>query len=121
MEIAHAARIEPAAEFGPTVAATSWRAAGFSSSPSNRWPSQSGTAVPVIPLIRWIAAKFDTGMIPGTISASIPAARQASWKRKKVSGSKKNWVIARVAPASSLRLRLSRSAAGLAASGCVSG
>ena len=50
-------------------------------------------------------------MIPGTISASIPAAATASRKRKKVSGSKKNCVIARVAPASSLRFRLSRSAA----------
>ena len=47
--------------------------------------------------MRVIAAKLDTGIIPGTISAVIPAAATASRNRKKVSGSKKNWVIARLA------------------------
>ena len=47
----------------------------------------------------------------------IPRAAQRSRKRRKRSGSKKNWVIARSAPASSLRFRLSRSASALGASG----
>ena len=59
--------------------------------------------------------------MPGWIGAVIPALAQASRKRRKSSFSKKNWVIAVAAPASSLRLRLSMSAAGLAASGCTSG
>ena len=62
-----------------------------------------------------------TGRMPGVISASIPAAAAASRKRRKQSAEKKNWLIARSAPASILRLRLSRSAAGLAASGWHSG
>ncbi len=41
--------------------------------------------------------------------AVMPAFTQASRKRKKVSASKKNWVIALVAPASILRLRNSTS------------
>ncbi len=46
---------------------------------------------------------------PGTISTSIPAAAASSRKRKKQSGEKKNCVIARSAPASTLRFRFSRS------------
>src|SRR5690349_14532572 len=65
--------------------------------------------------------KFDTGMIPGTIGAVIPAARHRSRKRRYVEVSKKYWVIARVAPASSFRFRFSRSAIGLEAAGCTSG
>ena len=42
-------------------------------------------------------------------------------KRRKSSGSKKNWVIARLAPASTLRLRLSRSAPLDPLSGWISG
>ena len=47
----------------------------------------------------------------------MPAARQRSRNRRNTEVSKKNWVIARVAPVSSLRLRLSRSAFGLAPGG----
>jgi hypothetical protein len=59
--------------------------------------------------------------MPGTISASIPAAAASSRKRRKHSGEKKNCVIARSAPASILRLRLSRSAARSVESGWHSG
>jgi hypothetical protein len=59
--------------------------------------------------------------MPGTISASIPAAAASSRKRKKQSGEKKNWVIARSAPASTLRLRFSRSNARVDESGGISG
>src|SRR3546814_3884993 len=62
--------------------------------------------------MRFVCGTFDTGNMPGTIGASIPAAAAASRKRRKASGEKKNWVIARVAPASSLRFRLSRSVCG---------
>src|SRR3546814_3566000 len=64
---------------------------------------------------------FDTGRMPGMIGASIPAAAAASRQRRKLSGEKQSCVIARVAPASRLRLRLSRSDCGHVASGCVSG
>jgi hypothetical protein len=57
--------------------------------------------------------------MPGSTGASIPAAASLSRKRKNVSGSKKNWLIARVA--SSLRLRLSISAWTLGESGWLSG
>ena len=62
-------------------------------------------------------ATFETGRMPGTISTSMPAAAASSRKRKKQSGEKKNWVIARSAPASTLRFRLSRSAVAVAESG----
>ena len=55
------------------------------------------------------------------IGAVIPAFTQASRKRKKVSASKKNWVIALVAPASILRFSQVTSAVLSAASGCGSG
>src|SRR3546814_4175413 len=71
--------------------------------------------------MRFVCDTFDTGNMPGTIGASIPAAAAASRKRRKASGEKKNWVIARVAPASSLRFRLSRSVCGQSESGCTSG
>jgi hypothetical protein len=57
--------------------------------------------------------------MPGTSSAEIPAAAASSRNRKKQSGEKKNWVIARSAPASILRLRLSRSAARVGESGWI--
>ena len=47
---------------------------------------------------RRVVATFETGRMPGTISASIPAAAASSRKRKKLSDEKKNWVIARSAP-----------------------
>ena len=47
--------------------------------------------------------------MPGTIGAVIPAANARSRKRRNTVPSKKYCVIARVAPASSLRFRLSRS------------
>jgi hypothetical protein len=65
--------------------------------------------------------KFVTGMMPGTIGTVTPAYRARSTNRRYVQLSKKNCVIARVAPASILRFRLSRSASGDFASGCVSG
>ena len=37
-------------------------------------PTQAGTDVPFIAAIRLIAAKLVTGMMPGRISMSIPAA-----------------------------------------------
>ncbi len=49
------------------------------------------------------------------IGASMPAAAQASRKRKKVSASKKNWVMAECAPASILRFSQSTSAVSLPA------
>src|SRR5205085_6487220 len=76
---------------------------------------------PHIAANRRVWATLETGRIPGVISAVIPAAAAASRKRKKQSAEKKNWLIARSAPASILRLRLSKSAAGLAASGWHSG
>ena len=62
-------------------------------------------------------ATLETGRMPGTISASIPAAAASSRKRKKQSGEKKNWVIARSAPASTLRFKFSRSNARVDESG----
>ncbi len=44
------------------------------------------------------------GRMPGMIGAVMPASAQASRKRRKVSASKKNWVMALEAPASILRL-----------------
>ena len=41
--------------------------------------------------------KLVIGRMPGTIGTSIPALTQASRKRKKVSTSKTNWVMAEVA------------------------
>ena len=49
------------------------------------------------------------------------AAAASSRKRKKQSAEKKNWVIARSAPASTLRLRLSRSTRATSESGWISG
>ena len=49
--------------------------------------------------------KFDTGMIPGNMGMVTPALAASSRKRKKASVSKKNWVMARVAPASHLGLQ----------------
>src|SRR3546814_10756338 len=74
-------------------------------------------AAPHIPANLRVWATLETGRMPGTISASIPIAAAWSRKRKKQSGEKKNWVIARSAPASNLRQRLSRSAALLRDSG----
>src|SRR5258708_7707233 len=51
--------------------------------------------------------------------AKVAAA--SSRKRKKQSGEKKNWVIARSAPASTFRFRFSRSNARDDESGCTSG
>ena len=50
--------------------------------PSNIWPSQSGTLTPDIADMRRSPAKLVTGMMPGTIGAVIPAARQRSRKRR---------------------------------------
>ena len=61
------------------------------------------------------------GQMPGAISAPIPAAATSSRKRRKQEGEKKNWLIARSAPASILRLRLSRSATAVGESGWHSG
>ena len=44
--------------------------------------------------------KLWIGMMPGTIGMVMPRARTRSRKRKNTSLSKKNWLIARVAPAS---------------------
>ena len=121
MKVADAAGVKLAASSAATVAAISWRAAGRSSSPSNRSSSQCGILAPQVWANRRVVATFDTGRMPGTISMSIPAAATSSWKRKKQSGEKKNWVIARSAPASTLRFRLSRSAATEPESGWISG
>ena len=48
------------------------------------------------------------GRMPGTRGESMPAAAQRSRKSRNSSVSKKNWVIARAAPASSLRLSPAR-------------
>ena len=55
------------------------------------------------------------------IGTSIPAASQRSRKRKNVSAEKKNWVIALVAPASTLRFSQATSASVPVESGCASG
>ena len=81
----------------------------------------SGTDALQRPAKFTILAKFSTGRMPGWIGAEIPAAAQASRKRRKSSLSKKNCVSAMPAPASSLRFRFSMSASALAASGCTSG
>ena len=62
---------------------------------------------------RLIWVKLWIGMMPGTYSASIPAAARRSRKRRMRSVSKQYWVTSRVAPASTLRRRLSRSASAL--------
>ncbi|PAV67482.1 hypothetical protein WR25_10573 [Diploscapter pachys] len=46
--------------------------------PSNSRASHAGTSVPHILLMRTTLAKLVTGMIPGTISAVIPAAATLS-------------------------------------------
>ena len=61
------------------------------------------------------------GKMPGVMGFSIPAAAQASLKRKKVSASKKNCVIASSAPASNLRLSQSTLLCNDSDSGCGSG
>src|SRR4051812_49539621 len=66
---------------------------------------------------RLVWTTLETGRMPGTSSAWIPAAAASSRNRKKQSGEKKNWVIARSAPASTLRFKLSRSAVREAESG----
>ena len=97
------------------------RISGASSSPANISSIQSGMEAPQPSENRLILAKLATGMMPGTIGASIPAARARSMNRSTVSVSNANCVIARAAPASSFRLRWSRSACGLVASGWTSG
>ena len=62
-----------------------------------------------------------TGMMPGTISASIPAAATASRKRKKVSGAKKNWRDRAVGAGVDLALEIVEIGAGLGESGWHSG
>ena len=57
----------------------------------------------------------------GDDGAVMPEAAQASRKRKKVSASKKNWVMAELAPASILRFRKSTQSCIDCASGCGSG
>ncbi len=66
-------------------------------------------------------AQLPIGRIPGMIGAVMPARSQASRKRRKVSASKKNWVMALLAPASILRFSQVTSAPLSAASGCGSG
>ncbi|GAV32722.1 hypothetical protein ROTAS13_00359 [Roseomonas sp. TAS13] len=97
------------------------RVSASSSNPSNSAAIQSGTEAPIRAEKFRIWLKFETGMMPGTIGTEMPAASARSMKRRKVSVSKKYWVIARVAPASILRFRLSRSASAERAEGCVSG
>ena len=82
---------------------------GFSSRPANISSIQSGIDAPQPWENRLIVVKLATGMMPGTIGAVMPAARARSMKRRTVSVSKAYCVIAAVAPASSLRLRWSRS------------
>ncbi len=103
------------------LAAISRRVSGSSSSPSKRCTSQSGTLVPQRLANFSMCGKRVIGRMPGTISASMPAAAHWSRKRRKMSVSKKNCVIARLAPASIFARRLSRSNFALGASGCTSG
>ena len=63
----------------------------------------------------------DTGMMPGTMGMVTPERRACSTKRKKAVVSKKNWVIARVAPASILAFSTSMSCRMERLSGCFSG
>ena len=58
------------------------RRSGSSSVPSNIRASQSGTLAPHMAENRTIWVKFDTGMMPGTIGAVIPAARHRSRNRR---------------------------------------
>ena len=62
-----------------------------------------------------------TGMIPGMIGASIPAARASSTNRKYISLSKNRLVIRNETPASSLWRRNRRSWAMSGDCGCTSG
>ena len=66
-------------------------------------------AAPQAAVIRFRPAKLDTGMTPGIRGMVTPAARTRSRKRRKASMSKKNWVTARVAPASTLAFSTSMS------------
>ena len=66
--------------------------------------SRAGLMRHIVPRNAGCQPSFRLAEMPGMIGASIPAFTQASRKRKNVSASKKNWVMAAVAPASSLRL-----------------
>ncbi|MNS95889.1 hypothetical protein D3C72_1301650 [compost metagenome] len=102
-------------------AASSLRVSGSSSSPSKWAASQSGIEAPQAALIRLRPLKLDTGMMPGIRGMVTPAARTRSRKRRKASMSKKNWLTARVAPASTLAFSTSMSWSIDGLSGCFSG
>ncbi len=62
-----------------------------------------------------------TGMMPALTGIVTPAALTRSMKRRNPSTSKKNWVIARVAPASTLAFSTSMSCAMEPLSGWICG
>ena len=71
-----------------------------------------------------LAGEADAKKVEDSLAATVEkdakeAAKEAM--RMRIEASKKNWVMALLAPALSLRFRLSRSASGEAASGWVSG
>ena len=72
--------------------------------------SHDGKGVPHFFAKFAVCRQFSIGRIPGTIGAVMPALTQASLKRRKSSASKKNCVIASLAPASIFRLSQSISA-----------
>jgi hypothetical protein len=71
------------------TAATIRRVSGSSSVPSNSRAIQPGTLAPHISENFTAWEKLETGMIPGTIGAVMPAARHRSRKRRNTSASKK--------------------------------
>ena len=76
----------------------------------NTSSAQPGTRVPQVAANRLAPAQPWIGRMPGMIGASMPAAAHLSRNRKNVSASKKNCVIALVAPASILRFSQATSA-----------
>src|SRR5215207_6738852 len=81
----------------------------------------SGSEAPQIWVKRLIWSTLVTGMIPGTIGTSMPAARASSTNSKYRRLSKNSWVMRKLAPASTFSRRKRRSACRSAASGCTSG
>jgi hypothetical protein len=120
VEVSDTAGIKLSAQSAATVAATRARAAGRLSSPSNKrsirrgcWRRTGRRTCGSGPRWNGEDAGHDFGI--DAHRRGIVAKAEEAVRREK------NWVIARSAPASNLRQRLSRSAARLGESGCPSG
>ena len=110
MEVADAAGIKLAAEFGGDGRGDQLARGGQVVEPFEQIVEPVGNRGAAV--CREAARRGDVGDRQDARARSrcrCPAAATASRKRKKQSAEKKNWVIARSAPASTLRFRLSRS------------